>query len=83
MVVIAQFIPVCVPNLNGLSAKGVCKIISVCTCTCTCVELINMGVSRRVLVVEHEHVDVWFVQHCFCESYTSVHKTLLPPAPLM
>lgn len=47
MVVIAQFIPVCVPNLNGLSAKGVCKIISVCTCTCTCVELINMGVSRR------------------------------------
>lgn len=27
MVVAAQFMPVCVPNLNGLSAKGVYKII--------------------------------------------------------
>ena len=47
-------------------------------------DLMNMGVNRRVLLVEHEHVHMSaFVQHHLYQSYTSVHKEPLPHAPLM
>lgn len=47
-------------------------------------ELINIGVNRKVLVVEHEHVNTSpFIQRYLYQSYTSMHKEPLPHAPLM
>ena len=43
-----------------------------------------MGVNRRVLLVEHEYVNMCvFVQHHLYQLYTSMHKEPLPQAPLM